>query len=38
MISFGASRNAVILWQIISIIVWGTAFGVLATLGVSLVR
>ncbi|MET3904016.1 hypothetical protein [Paenarthrobacter sp. 4246] len=38
MISFGASRNAVILWQIISIIVWGTAFGVLAALGVSLVR
>ncbi|NQD86269.1 hypothetical protein HP499_00370 [Paenarthrobacter sp. CM16] len=38
MISFGASRNAVILWQIISILIWGTAFGVLATLGISLVR
>ena len=37
MVSFGASKNAVILWQIISIIVWGVAFGVLATLGVSLI-
>lgn len=36
MVSFGASKNAVILWQIISIIVWGTAFGVLAVLGFSL--
>jgi membrane protein YqaA with SNARE-associated domain len=35
MVSFGASKNAVILWQIISIIVWGVAFGVLATLGVT---
>lgn len=35
MVSFGASRNAVILWQIISIIIWGVAFGVLATLGVT---
>jgi len=38
MVSFGANRNLVILWQIISITVWGVAFGVLATLGVSLVR
>lgn len=38
MVSFGASRNAVILWQIISIILWGVAFGVLATFGVSLAR
>ena len=38
MVSFGASKNAVILWQVISIILWGVAFGVLATLGVSLVR
>lgn len=38
MISFGAPKNTVILWQIISIIIWGTAFGVLATLGVSLAR
>jgi uncharacterized membrane protein len=38
MVSFGASKNLVILWQVISIILWGVAFGVLATLGVSLVR
>ena len=38
MVSFGASKNTVIFWQIISIILWGIAFGVLATLGVSLVR
>lgn len=38
MISFGAPKNAVILWQVISIILWGTAFGVLATMGVTLVR
>lgn len=38
MVSFGASRNAVILWQIISIILWGVLFGVLATLGVTLAR
>ncbi|GAA1855215.1 hypothetical protein ACFQZV_04025 [Microbacterium koreense] len=35
MVSFGANRNAVILWQTISILLWGTAFGVLAALGVS---
>lgn len=34
MVSFGASRNAVIGWQVVSIILWGVAFGVLATLGV----
>lgn len=38
MVSFGANRNAVIMWQVISIILWGVAFGVLTTLGVSLVR
>lgn len=37
MVSFGASKNAVILWQCISIVIWGVAFGVLAVLGVSLV-
>jgi hypothetical protein len=37
MVSFGASKNAVILWQIVSIILWGVAFGILAGLGVSLV-
>lgn len=34
MVGFGASRNAVILWQVISIILWGVVFGVLAALGV----
>lgn len=34
MVSFGADKNSVILWQIISIIVWGVAFGLLAVLGV----
>ncbi|KZE95404.1 hypothetical protein AVP42_00380 [Agromyces sp. NDB4Y10] len=38
MVSFGASKNAVILWQTISIVMWGVAFGVLATLGVSVLR
>lgn len=37
MVSFGASRSAVIRWQIISIILWGTAFGVLTAVGVDLV-
>lgn len=36
-VSFGASRNAVIFWQTISIIVWGIGFGALAALGVSAV-
>lgn len=35
-VSFGASRNAVILWQTISIILWGTVFGTLAAFGVNL--
>ena len=35
MVSFGASKNAVILWQVISIIIWGVAFGTLASLGFS---
>ncbi|MEF3405476.1 hypothetical protein [Agromyces sp. CCNWLW203] len=38
MVSFGANRNAVIFWQIISIVLWGVVFGVLASLGVSLSR
>lgn len=36
MVSFGASRNAVIIWQCISIVVWGVAFGLLAMAGVNL--
>lgn len=34
LVSFGASKNKVIFWQIISIILWGTAFGALAYLGI----
>lgn len=37
MVSFGASKDAVILWQIVSIILWGVAFGVFASLGISLI-
>lgn len=36
MVGFGASRRQVIVWQIVSIVVWGAAFGVLAMLGVEL--
>ena len=38
MVSFGANRNTVIFWQVISIVLWGVVFGVLTTLGVSLAR
>lgn len=38
LISFGAAKNTVILWQIISITVWGVAFAVLGTLGVTLIQ
>ena len=38
MVSFGASKNAVIVWQTISIIIWGVVFGVLATLGITVLR
>lgn len=38
MVSFGANRNAVIAWQIVSIVIWGVVFGVAASLGVALVR
>ena len=38
MVSFGASRNAVIFWQIISIILWGVLFGALGLGGVALFR
>jgi uncharacterized membrane protein len=38
MVSFGANRNVVIFWQVISIILWGVLFGVLATLGIQLTR
>ena len=38
MVSFGAPKNQVILWQVISIIIWGVIFGVLASLGISVLR
>lgn len=34
LVGLGASKNAVIGWQIVSIILWGTLFTVLASLGV----
>ncbi|GAB3052831.1 hypothetical protein [Sediminivirga luteola] len=37
MVGIGASKSRVILWQTISIILWGVLFGVLALLGVNLV-
>jgi hypothetical protein len=37
MVSFGASKNSVILWQIISITLWGIAFGALAAIGINLI-
>ncbi len=37
LVSFGAAKEKVIFWQVISIILWGTAFGLLAYLGVDLV-
>lgn len=33
MVSFGASKQKVIFWQIVSIILWGITFGVLASYG-----
>ena len=36
LVSFGAAKEKVIFWQIISIILWGTVFGTLAFLGVDL--
>lgn len=35
MVSFGADRKSVMLWQVISITIWGVLFGVLATLGLT---
>lgn len=34
MVGFGADKRAVIFWQVISIIIWGVAFGTLGALGV----
>lgn len=38
LVSFGAPRERVVLWQTISIVLWGIVFGVLATFGIGLVR
>lgn len=35
MVGFGASKNAVIGWQIVSIVLWGALFAGLATLGLT---
>lgn len=35
MVSFGASRNVVIVWQIISIILWGVLFALLGQAGLA---
>lgn len=34
MVTFGVNKQKVIFWQVISIIIWGVAFGLLASLGV----
>ncbi|GAA1404797.1 hypothetical protein AUR04nite_07970 [Glutamicibacter uratoxydans] len=36
LVSFGANKQKVIFWQIISIILWGTIFGLLASAGIPL--
>ena len=36
MVSFGAPRNAVIVWQCVAIVLWGLAFGLLALAGANL--
>lgn len=38
MISFGVNKKAVLAWQFVSIAIWGIAFGVLASLGVNMMR
>lgn len=38
MISFGVNKKAVLVWQFISIVIWGVAFGTLAALGVNMMR
>ncbi|WP_404286545.1 hypothetical protein [Glutamicibacter arilaitensis] len=36
LVSFGANKQKVIFWQLISIVLWGTVFGVLAATGLPL--
>jgi hypothetical protein len=38
MISFGAAKRAVLIWQTIAITLWGCIFGVLAIVGVELIN
>ncbi|WP_298890069.1 hypothetical protein [uncultured Serinicoccus sp.] len=38
LVAFGASTRGVIGWQVLSIILWGVAFGALAVLGVDLLE
>lgn len=38
LVAFGANTRGVIIWQVISIILWGVLFGTLATLGVDLLQ
>lgn len=38
LVSFGASKQKVIFWQLISIVLWGAAFGILAGLGLPVLR
>lgn len=38
MVSFGASRNAVIFWQVISIIIWAIVFALIGQAGIALFR
>lgn len=37
MVAFGATKRTVILWQTISIVLWGLTFGIVATLGLQAV-
>lgn len=37
MVGFGADTRTVIIWQVISIVIWGTAFGSLAAAGLYVV-
>lgn len=38
MVTFGVNKTKVIFWQVISIILWGVAFGLLAVFGVNLIK
>lgn len=38
LIGLGASKRSVIIWQTISIILWGVVFGILASIGVDVIE